>query len=151
MKRIRMREKKEKATVKLDECEFEDKINLILPYQLGTNTKTNVKILKFIDVSQKKKEDGTYYWKYDYKRRPQKCVVFTKDEKGNEISEEKIIYNEGITAFVYRTKKSLINTKTGLDRNDASASLNSAHNIKPQSKMSIGIPLKDEKKELLEF
>lgn len=113
--------------------------------------KTEFKILKFIDVSQKQKEDGTYYWNYDYRNRPKKYIILTKDKNGEKVPENKIIYNEGITAFIYRSKNISLNVKEDHEKSEASASLNSKHGLKPKSKMSIGIPLLYNKERLNEI
>lgn len=115
--------------------------DLILPKDLGEPKGEDTEILKFIDVSQKTKEDGRKYWYYDYRNRPRKYVIFTKHDNGKEIPKNEIIFNEGITAYIYRTNKPSINTKKELNNHRASASLNSKHGIKPTSAMSIGFPL----------
>lgn len=123
-----------------------DDKKVLAPNQL---IEDDFKILKFIDVSQKTKEDGTNYWNYDYRTRPRKYVIFTKYKDATEdekpISNKDIIYNEGITSYVYRINKPDINIKEDHDKNISSASLNSLHNIKPPSACSIGIPLCNKK------
>ncbi|MDR7666623.1 hypothetical protein RG963_12720 [Methanosarcina sp. Z-7115] len=147
----------EKAIVfdKLGTIKTEEHLELIIPDQLCIPTQTDdksgnrieseisefIEILKFIDVSQEKKNDGKDYWNYDPGNRPQKYVIFKKYKDKTDIPENSMIYNEGITSFIYRTKYSLKSSKKDLNVNKASASLNSKHNIKPPTEMSIGFPL----------
>lgn len=120
----------------------------IIPDKLKPIEMKDIKILKFIDIAQKAKEDGTY-WNFNYKNRPRKYVVFTKYEsdkgKISEIPKDKTIYNEGITAQVFRRSQHEIHIKEQFEKNKASASLNSLHGIKPRSACSIGIPLNHKK------
>lgn len=120
---------------------FKDEEGLILPRDLGEPKEKDVEILKFIDVSQKKKEDGTYYWDYEYRNRPREYVIFKKGKNEDDISENNVIFNEGLTAYTFRTHRLLINSKKKVPKHRASASLNSKHRIKPSSAMSIGFPL----------
>lgn len=125
---------------------FEGETNLIFPSDLDKVTEKNIKILKFIDISQKKDKDEKNYWNYSYRNRPRKYVIFTKDNNGKKIPKDSTIFNEGITPFIYRKNEPLIHNKKVVHRNRASASINSKHLIKSESAVSIGFPLSDEKR-----
>lgn len=135
---------KEKGKAKDDKEPFNDETNLIRPNQLSCNLE-DIKILKFIDVSQKEKIDGSDYWNYSYRNSPRKYVIFTKYDNGKEISKKNTIFNEGITAYIARTKETVIfKSRKEINAFESSAYLNTRFDIKPISNMLIGFPLIDE-------
>jgi hypothetical protein len=126
----------EKVELLKDPNLFRGEQDLVFPTELNKVMDQDVKILKFIDISQK---DGKTFWTYDYRKRPRKYVIFKN------YGADKKIYAEGLTAYIYRSKETKIcNSRKDINLHRSSANLNYKYHVKPMSDMTIGFPLIEE-------
>lgn len=123
-----------------EEIKYKDMVEIFEKFE--SEHSIDAKILKFIDVAEKDNEKN---WKYDYKNRPAKYVIFNKYK-----DDKRTILKEGLTAYIARAREIVIfNSDEQVSLHKSSASLNVAKNIIPASQMMIGFPLINSKKNVI--